>query len=145
MENQLLNFSTQNPGVVVYVKPRRHRVPVLVAEYLNGERHWKCVSCLGEENIAKWIDLMRTQNQNSSETRMIKHWNTKMPTIQGVWTPFTHLHPDVNVAKFPDAKYSTPMNLKPSATDKLLEIFAQQKLDATDAGADDANIEVQSK
>lgn len=33
IENDLVNFAKENPGVVVYVKPRRHRTPVLVAEY----------------------------------------------------------------------------------------------------------------
>lgn len=33
IETGLLNFAKENPGVVVYVKPRRHRTPVLVGEY----------------------------------------------------------------------------------------------------------------
>lgn len=28
-----MDFAKENPGVVVYVKPRRHRIPVLVGEY----------------------------------------------------------------------------------------------------------------
>lgn len=115
---------------MVYVKPRRHRSAVLVAEYLNGERHWKNVANLPEENITKWIDLMRTQNQNSSEVRLRKHWHTDCPSIQGVWTPYTHQNTELTGAEFPNAKYSTPMNLEPTATDKLFEMFAKQKLDA---------------
>lgn len=33
IENDLLDFAKDNPGIVVYVKPRRHRSPVMVAEY----------------------------------------------------------------------------------------------------------------
>lgn len=33
IENELVNFARANPSVVVYVKPRRHRGPVVVAEY----------------------------------------------------------------------------------------------------------------
>ncbi len=33
IENHLVEFARANPGVVVYVKPRRHRSPVVVAEY----------------------------------------------------------------------------------------------------------------
>lgn len=33
LENNLIDFAKENPGVVVYVKPRRHRTPVIVAEY----------------------------------------------------------------------------------------------------------------
>ena len=39
-------FAKQNPGTVVYLKPRRHRSPVLVAEYLNGESHWQSLQNL---------------------------------------------------------------------------------------------------
>lgn len=33
IENDLVSYAKENPGVVVYVKPRRHRGPVIKAEY----------------------------------------------------------------------------------------------------------------
>lgn len=33
IEHDLINYAKENPGVVVYVKPRRHRHPILKAEY----------------------------------------------------------------------------------------------------------------
>lgn len=33
IEHDLVQFARENPGVVVYAKPRRHRRPVIVAEY----------------------------------------------------------------------------------------------------------------
>jgi hypothetical protein len=33
VEQDLLDFTQQNPGIVVYIKPRRHRTPMLRAEY----------------------------------------------------------------------------------------------------------------
>lgn len=33
IENDLVDFAKSNPNIVVYVKPRRHRSPVFVAEY----------------------------------------------------------------------------------------------------------------
>lgn len=33
LETNLIDFAKNNPGVVVYLKPRRHRGPVMVAEY----------------------------------------------------------------------------------------------------------------
>lgn len=33
LEHDLIDFARSNPGTVVYVKPRRHRAPVVVAEY----------------------------------------------------------------------------------------------------------------
>lgn len=38
LENNLVDFAKTNPGVVVYVKPRRHRSPVIVAEYCKCQR-----------------------------------------------------------------------------------------------------------
>lgn len=128
LENQLLEFSTKNPGVVVYIKPRRHRQPVIVGEYLNGDRHWLPVRSFNEEQITKWIDLMRTQNMNSSAIRRRKHWHTDWPSIQGAWTPFTHQNPELTSATFPNKKFSVSLNQEPTATDKLLELFQKQKL-----------------
>lgn len=128
LENRLLEFSEGNPGVVVYVKPRRHRSPVIIGEYLNGERHWLCCSGRTEDEITKWIDLMRTQNCNSSEVRLRKHLHTDIPSIQGPWSPYTHWNPELNNIQFPDKELSKPINLEQTATEKLQEIFAQQKL-----------------
>lgn len=129
MENQLLDFTTKNPGVVVYVKPRRHRQPVIVAEYLNGDRHWLPVRSFTEEQITKWIDLLRTQNANSSAIRLRKYWHTDCSSIQGIWTPFTHKNPELNTATFPNPKFSAPLSVKKTATEKLIEMFQKQKLE----------------
>lgn len=123
-----MDFSTKNPGVVVYVKPRRHREPIIVAEYLNGDRHWLNVRMFTEEQLTKWIDLMRTQNGNTSAIRMRKLWHTDWPSIQGVWTPYTHKHPEFNIAQFPNKKFSRPIDIEQTATEKLLELFEKQKL-----------------
>ncbi|XP_076052589.1 large ribosomal subunit protein mL43-like isoform X2 [Oratosquilla oratoria] len=32
-EKDLINFANNNPGVAVYLKPRRHRSPCIKAEY----------------------------------------------------------------------------------------------------------------
>lgn len=129
MENQLLDFATKNPSVVVYVKPRRHRQPVIVAEYLNGDRHWLPVRSFTEEQLTKWIDLLRTQNANSSAIRLRKHWHTNFPSIQGVWTPYTHKNPELNTATFPNRKFSLPVDVEKTATEILLEMFQKQKLE----------------
>lgn len=33
LEHDLINYAKENPGVVVYVKPRRHKAPQITAEY----------------------------------------------------------------------------------------------------------------
>lgn len=33
IEQNLLDFARKNPGIVVYLQPRRHRKPKIMAEY----------------------------------------------------------------------------------------------------------------
>lgn len=33
IEKEIVDFAKQNPGTAVYLKPRRHRAPVVVAEF----------------------------------------------------------------------------------------------------------------
>ena len=33
IERDIVEFAKQNPGSAIYLKPRRHRAPVIVAEY----------------------------------------------------------------------------------------------------------------
>uniref|UniRef100_U5ESD9 Large ribosomal subunit protein mL43 n=1 Tax=Corethrella appendiculata TaxID=1370023 RepID=U5ESD9_9DIPT len=128
LENDLLDFSRTNPGIVVYVKPRRHRTAVMVAEYLNGDRQWLNCRNNTREEICKWIELLRTQNKNSSDMRLRKMWHTDVPSIQGNWTPFTHRNPTANVTNYPSKELSGFVRQEQTATEKLLEIFEKQKL-----------------
>lgn len=95
---------------------------------VNGERHW--INCRGQSNeeIIKWVDLLRGQNGNSSAFRLRKMWHTEKPSIQGPWTPFTHKNPELNLVVFPDEKLSQPLDIETSATEKLLELFKRQKI-----------------
>lgn len=119
---------------MVYIKPRRNRAAVVVSEYLNGDRHWKCVNSYSEELLTKWLGVMTTQHANAGATRLQQLWYTDCPSIQGAWTPFTHQNPELTTAQFPDAKYSAPINQEPTATEKLLELFQKQQLNDTNEG-----------
>lgn len=55
-------------------------------------------------------------------------WHTDQPSIQGVWSPFTHQNPELNLVVFPDEKLSKPLDIEQSATEKLLELFEKQKI-----------------
>ncbi|XP_046385456.1 39S ribosomal protein L43, mitochondrial [Ischnura elegans] len=126
LENSLLDYAKNHPGVVVYVKPRRHRSPALSAEYLNGERQYVNCHNFTEDEVTKWMELLRTQ-QGGFTMRYRKTWHTDSPSIQGVWTPMTNRPPRLNVAKFPDEELSTPVNLKPTATQQIIEIYKEQQ------------------
>ncbi|EFN68658.1 39S ribosomal protein L43, mitochondrial [Camponotus floridanus] len=70
IEHNLVQYAKDNPGVVVYAKPRRHKHPVIVAEYLNGGKHWMDVANYSRDDITKWMELVRTQIHNSSAMRL---------------------------------------------------------------------------
>ncbi|XP_039481800.1 39S ribosomal protein L43, mitochondrial [Drosophila santomea] len=139
IENHLLDFAKENPGIVVYVKPRRHRTPVLVAEYLNGEREWMSCRNNTQEEISKWIDLLKTQNGNSSSLRLRKMWHTEVPSIQGPWTPFLLRSPETTGQAYPNAEASKPLETPQTATEKLIELFRQQQLEAGEEAHDALN------
>ncbi|XP_016928070.2 large ribosomal subunit protein mL43 [Drosophila suzukii] len=129
IENHLVDFAKENPGIVVYVKPRRHRTPVLVGEYLNGEREWMSCRNSTQEEISKWIDLLKTQNGSSSSLRLRKMWHTDVPSIQGPWTPFLLRSPDAQGQVYPSEDASKPLETPQTATEKLIELFRQQQLE----------------
>uniref|UniRef100_A0A182USU8 Large ribosomal subunit protein mL43 n=1 Tax=Anopheles merus TaxID=30066 RepID=A0A182USU8_ANOME len=127
LEQELVDFSRANPGVVVYVKPRRHRTAVMSAEFLNGERTW--INCRNNtrEEISKWIQVLKQSNGRAEEMRLRKHWHTDVPSVQGAWTPFTHRHPSANVTDFPCKELSELKLEEQSATEKLLELYLAQR------------------
>nr|CAG4644382.1 EOG090X0FS9 [Lepidurus arcticus] len=122
IESNLLDFAQYNPSVVVYLKPRRHRSPSAVAEYLNGEREILSLKNMSREEVLKWLEFIRCKS-GSPIIRFRKPHHTDFPTIQGVWTPFTYQNPENNVAVYPNESLSQPVVMPRSATEQLLEIF----------------------
>ncbi|XP_023014744.1 mitochondrial ribosomal protein L43 [Leptinotarsa decemlineata] len=129
IEYDLMNFAKENPGIVVYLKPRRHRTAVMKAEYLNGDQQWLSCRNFTREEIMKWLNLFKTQQKNHTGTRIRKLFHTDHPSIQGPWTPFTFRNPALNLAVFPNEKLSEPENLDKSSVDELVELFKKQKLE----------------
>lgn len=79
------------------------------------------------------MELLRKQNSDSSAIRWRKLWHTNIPSIQGVWTPFTHRDPAYNLVQFPSDALREPIEWPKSATEALLEIFEEQKLKETNS------------
>lgn len=94
---------------------------------MNGDTQW--INCRNNTlvEINKWIQLLQSQNGDNS-IRMRKSWHTEIPSIQGPWTPFTHKDPSLNLESFPNQLQSQPIDVDKSATEKLLELFEQQKI-----------------
>ncbi|CAH0383243.1 unnamed protein product [Bemisia tabaci] len=126
IEQNLVDFARENPQVVVYVKPRRHRSPVLVAEYLDGHREWMSLHNFQRDECYRWIHNMLTASGDQS-IRYRKLWHTENPSIQGVWNPFTNRDPALNIATFPLKDMRRPANMPPTATELILEMAAQKE------------------
>lgn len=71
---------------------------------------------------------MKTQNGEAGAMRYRKMWHTDIPSIQGPWTPYTHKSPELNLVTYPNENLSKALQLEPTATEKLIEMFKQQKL-----------------
>lgn len=146
----MIDYAKNNPGVVVYLKPRRHRSAVISAEYckrmndpdhylfnfktyyilVNGDKQWISCKDLTKEEIIKWMELIRTQAGNTTGMRYRKLSHTDFPSIQGPWTPYTFRDPALNLAEFPNDELSKPAVVPRTATEDLIEMFKKQKLES---------------
>ncbi|XP_050309217.1 39S ribosomal protein L43, mitochondrial [Anthonomus grandis grandis] len=128
IETRLINFVNESPEVAVYMKPRRHRTPIIKAEYLNGDTQWVNARNFTEEEVLKWLKLLKSQSTDRTGIRLRKLLHTDHPSIQGPWTPYTFRDPKLNLATFPDENLSGPELFEKSATEQLMEMFEKQKI-----------------
>ena len=124
IETNLVDVAKANPGCVIYVLPRLFRLPVLTADYLNGQNHHLSLRGMSSTQIGAWVDWHITRS-GYDLNKLMKPITTYHPTVQGVWTPFTNKDPKLTTTNLPDAAYSRFRPELPSATDQLLEIAKQ--------------------
>merc|ERR1712141_210526 len=98
-------------------KPRRNRSPVVVAEYLNGERHWKSIHQYTRNELKEWLDVWRNASGKEFQVQQ-KYEYTDNPSIQGMWNSFTNVDPNVELSR--------PRGEELSATDVIKQAFKQQ-------------------
>jgi hypothetical protein len=79
------------------------------------------VSQYTREKINDWHEFMRTR-KGEVLVRLLKKQQTHMPSIQGVWIPFTNKPTWASVEKFPSDKFSEPLVKPASATQKLIDL-----------------------
>lgn len=126
IENRLLDFVNRAPGTVVYLHPRRHHTPLLVAEYLNGRTEHINLHRYNEQEIAQWVEHLRTRSGREI-VRTRKKQHTDWPSIQGIWTPMTNRAPEKSITEFPDHELSV---VKPGMTaTELLKLLAEKSND----------------
>ncbi|OQV23836.1 putative 39S ribosomal protein L43, mitochondrial [Hypsibius exemplaris] len=125
IEKDLLDFARQNPGVVVYVEPKRHQRPKLEAEYLNGRTEVMNASEYSREQVIKFVEQLRCRS-GVEIVRIRKDMRTNNISIQGPWHPFLNQPTEWNLKKFPDAPGLRALKMGKSATDIVLEMAREQ-------------------
>ncbi|XP_066156264.1 large ribosomal subunit protein mL43 [Euwallacea fornicatus] len=129
IETKLIDFTKNSPEVAVYLKPRRHRTPVIKAEYLNGHSQWINARQFTEDEVWKWLKLLKSQSCDRTGIRIRKLLHTDYPSIQGPWTPYTFRDPKLNLATFPIEHLSKAKKIEKSATEDLMELFKEQQIE----------------
>lgn len=71
---------------------------------VNGGEEYIGISKMSRDEIVKWLNYLRTR-PGVPEMKYLKMWHTDTPSIQGVWSPFTHRDPAFNVVEFPKVSY----------------------------------------
>lgn len=143
IEEDAVAFAKQNPSCALYLKPRRNRAPVLVAEYLNGEKHHMSLDTYTRDQMREWLDLLPNSSGKEYQVQL-KYEYTDHPSIQGQWNPFTNADPATAIVKHPDAQSQETWTPEPSATERVRQMFAEQKA-RSQSSSEVPNIEVQGK
>jgi large subunit ribosomal protein L43 len=127
VEHDLINFARTNPGIAVYLKPRRKPTPILVADYLNGTSHWCNLRLFTHQQVKQWVHyyVNRSGDQIKRYRKMI---HTDHPSVQGHWTPFLYLPGELNVTEFPNADRGAFVPEVLSASEQLLRQQRQGQL-----------------
>ena len=64
----------------MYLKPRRHRSPVITAEYLNGEKHWMSLHNSTVEEVRRL--MIRLEMLINVMLRLEPGWTITEPAVE---------------------------------------------------------------
>ncbi|XP_023345755.1 39S ribosomal protein L43, mitochondrial [Eurytemora carolleeae] len=142
IEQDIVQFAKDNPGVVIYLKPRRHRSPVLVAEFLNGERHWQSLNNYTNNEVSAYFDVYRSHSGREYSDQF-KNTYTDHPSIQGYWNGTTNKEPGDSFLQYPQPK--VPLALEPSATEILQNMFQSQESRGNLPAAEEERLRVEKQ
>jgi large subunit ribosomal protein L43 len=121
IETRLVDTAKENPGCVIYVKPRLFKSPVMKAEYLNGNEHYLSFYKMSSAQIEAWVKWYLTRS-GAELIRINRPVSTMRPSIQGIWTPFMFRDPKLNLAEFPSEELGRHISKVPSATEQLVQM-----------------------
>lgn len=126
VENKMVDFANNNPGVVVYVTPEPNVEPKICAEFLNGRSEIVPLLDLTEEEIQGKISQLRDRSGLEIMKRL-KNIHTDFPSIQGEWTPFTNKK-DYSIKYYPKCTV-TPKDAWDHISSPWKACYRQNELD----------------
>lgn len=93
---------------------------------MNGNEVQLNVAKQSAGEVCQWLEHLRCRS-GEDILRLRKTWHTDTPSIQGIWTPFTNLDPQLAVTSLPDEKLSRRAAPE-SATDFVLKVAQNVKM-----------------
>lgn len=64
------------------------RQSMQVCFVVNGETQWINARQFTDDEVLKWLNLLKSQSSNRTGIRLRKLIHTDNPSIQGPWTPY---------------------------------------------------------
>ena len=130
VELKLIDFCRKNPGISVYLKPRFKPTPILLSEYLNGSWHWFNLGNMAPDQVTEWLNYF-VERSGEPVKRFRKPIHTDWPTIQGVWTPFTYLPPELAFGEWPNKQRGEFKSPYTSGTEHILKLQESNEKNAS--------------
>ncbi|CAK9304416.1 unnamed protein product [Gordionus sp. m RMFG-2023] len=118
VEKNLVEFAQTNPSVAIYVMPRRHRAPYIVAEYLTGNIENMCVRNFTAQDIHKWVNYFKTSS-GYPVGHILNETKSENTSIQGMWNPFLNKPTAFNIQNWPSDEFSQVGSVGETATETL--------------------------
>ncbi|XP_003741006.1 39S ribosomal protein L43, mitochondrial [Galendromus occidentalis] len=122
IESEIMDLARQCPTAVIYLKPRRHRDPVVVAEYINGHKEELRCNPFSKQELIRWINLMTTTSGRPSNQKLLKYSATSSISIQGPWNPWVYKPTEENLEELPSERLSAAKATYPTATERVLDM-----------------------
>ncbi|CAH2101501.1 unnamed protein product [Euphydryas editha] len=124
LEQGLVEFSRQNPDVIIYLKPEKHISPVFVAEYTNGDTISMSVHNRTNDEIVEAVEVLNTVQKYISGYRLQKYKYADYTSIIELRSTFKDLEPS---EELPAPEYNDN-KLSRSDIENIRQMFERQNV-----------------
>ena len=111
---QISNYVSNNP---------MHGYHTHIHYSVNGENERFSCHNFNKDEVGKWLGYLTTRSGIPC-IRFRKYQHTDYPSIQGVWTPFTHQAPELNSAEFPHVSVLLQLEFNLTIKNEVINILS---------------------